>query len=245
MPHGPVLCFVPSVHIWPMDILRWTMGHSDTSTSVPWATIHPPWFCLSSVPWTYCNRPWYILTLQPPSNGPLFILNGPVCLSPGHGAMDHGTFLHLNLRPMGHCPSPMVLSITHPMDMLQWTMGPSDTSTFMSWANMHAPWSCLLLCPLCPMGILQWALGPVNCSSSVPWATIHPPWSCLSSVPWDILTLQPLSHRPLYIPHGPACYLSHGHIVMDHGTFSHLSLCPMGHYPSPMVLSVICSMDIL
>jgi hypothetical protein len=31
-------------------------------------------------------------------------------LSPGHGALGHGTFWQLNLCPMGHHASPMILS---------------------------------------------------------------------------------------------------------------------------------------
>jgi hypothetical protein len=61
-----------------------------------------------------------------------------------------------------------------------------------------------------PMGILQWTM--------------------------DTLIIQPLSHGPQCMPHGPVCHLSHGHIAMDHGTCQLFNLCPMGYYQSPMVL---------
>jgi hypothetical protein len=174
-------------------------------------------------------------------------------------------------------------------------MGPSDISTCMPWVTMHAPWSCLLLCPICPMGILHWAIGPRNTSTCIPWDTRHPPkspfpvshpccghiamnhgtfsyalwatmyapWSYLSPIPWtncngpwDLLTLQPISHGTLCIPHGPIscvpsipwtycngpldvlilqdlshgpiCHLAHGHIAMGHGTFGTLQFLSHG-----------------
>src|SRR6266478_4353170 len=40
-------------------------------------------------------------------------------------------------------------------------------------------------------------------------------------------------------------HLSHGHVAIDHGTFYDFNFCPMGHILSPMVLSIICPMDML
>jgi hypothetical protein len=63
-----------------MGIVHWTKGHVTSSTSVPWATVNPPWPCLllchicpmGIVHWTMGH-----VNCSPLSHGPLGIPHGP------------------------------------------------------------------------------------------------------------------------------------------------------------------------
>jgi hypothetical protein len=119
-------------------------------------------------------------------------------LSPGHVALVHGPCHRFNPCPMGQCEYPMGQSCA--VSHLSRGHGVLDHGKFQLFSH-------------CPMGMWHWSMGHVTCSISVPWATVNPPWSCLSWTtpvpwaccigPWDMSHVQPLSHGPMLIPHGP------------------------------------------
>jgi hypothetical protein len=157
----------------PVGHIAMDHGHPETSTSIPWATMHPPWSCL-----LVCHI------------CPMGML---------HWTMKH--FDSSTCCPMGHCASPMVLSGTCPWEhvncstsvpwsflllhdtcprgMFQWSMECCKCSTSFPWATVHCPWSFLLLCYTCPMGMVHWTIGHFGSSTCVPWATKQPPCACL------------------------------------------------------------------
>jgi hypothetical protein len=112
MPHGPV-CHLFHGHV------AMAMGPSNTSTSMPWTTMHPPWSCLllchiypmdilqwamghsdtsTSIPCTTMYSPWSCLLLC------LICPRGILQWTMGHvNCSSSGPLSH---RPLGipHCP---------------------------------------------------------------------------------------------------------------------------------------------
>src|SRR6266478_799201 len=64
---------------------------------------------------------------------------------------------------------------------------------------------------------------------------MHPPWSCQQHAHGNMSTVQPLSHGPSYCSMTPVP----GHVSVVHGMFQMFNPFPMGHYASPMGLSVL------
>ena len=180
---------------------------------------------IASVPWACCNGPWDISYGHPLSHRTLNVAHGPAlsCVISVPWACYNGPWDIANVCLLSHG----TLCVAH-----------SPCITSLQWACNNGPWE-IFSVHLCPMGHSV-AHGP-----ALSWITCVP-WACTNG-PWEIFNVHPLSHGDTFscpwsshflyhiCPMGvlqwtmghcrlpmvlsvAASYLSHGNVVMDHGT---------------------------
>src|SRR6266478_2219087 len=111
---------------------------------------------------------------------------------------------------------------------------------------MHPPWSCQQHAHGNMSTVQPLSHGPSYCSMTpVPGhvSVVHGMFQMFNPFPMGhyaspmvlSFAVLPVSHGPLWNPHGLSVavpHLSHGHVGMDHATFQMFNPCPMG-LPGP------------
>jgi hypothetical protein len=91
------------------------------------------------------------------------------------------------------------------------------------------------------MGMVHWTMGHFDSSTCCPMGQYEFPWSC-SSGPWDVSNVQPLSHGPLCIAHGPFfCCVTSVPWAWCIGPWDILTFQPVSHEPLCIPHGPVCS----
>jgi hypothetical protein len=115
----PMVLSVAAIYC-PMGMVHWTMGHSDSSTCVPWVCRinHGTFQMFTSVPWAFSvlhdifpigMLKWTMGHLKCSFSIPWATMHCPWSFLEHHDICPMGIFQVFNLFPMGHYALPMVL----------------------------------------------------------------------------------------------------------------------------------------